>query len=59
MEQKSYKFLVWVTYNDLTDTTDTHVMTTKEARAYAKKLAKVKDVERVELWRIDKTEIFV
>nr|CAI9750025.1 hypothetical protein QQAWYXWE_QQAWYXWE_CDS_0011 [Microvirus sp.] len=33
-------------------------MTTKEAREFCRKLAKLRNIDSVELYRINKTEIF-
>lgn len=57
-EQKNYKFLVVVNHEDCTNTKELQSMTTKEARDYASKLAKLRGIDSVELYRIDKTEIF-
>lgn len=57
-EQKSYKFLIVVNHDDCTNTKEIKCMTTKEARDFCSKLAKLKGIDSVELYRIDKTEIF-
>lgn len=58
-EQKIYKFLVVVDHDDCTNTKELKSMTTKEARNYASKLAQLRGIDCVELYRIDKTEVFV
>lgn len=66
-EQKNYKFLIVVNHDDCTNTKKTKSMTiksmiksmtTREARNYARKLAQLRGIDSVELYRIDKTEIF-
>ena len=57
-EQKKYKFLIVVNHDDCTNTKDLQNMTTKEARDYASKLAQLRGIDSVELYRIDKTEVF-
>lgn len=57
-EQKNYKFLVVVNHDDCTKTKELQSMTTREARSYASKLAQLRGIDSVELYRIDKTEIF-
>lgn len=57
-EQKNYKFLVVVNHDDCTNTKELQSMTTREARNYASKLAQSRGIDSVELYRIDKTEIF-
>lgn len=57
-KQKNYKFLVVINHNDCTNTKELQNMTTKEARSYARKLAQLLGIDSVELYRIDKTEIF-
>lgn len=57
-EQKNYKFLIVTNHEDCTNTKVMERMTTKEARDYARKLAQLHGIDSVELYRIDKTEIF-
>lgn len=57
-DQKNYKFLIVVNHDDCTNTKELQSMTTREARNYASKLAQLRGIDSVELYRIDKTEIF-
>lgn len=57
-EQKNYKFLVIVNHDDCTNTKEIKHMTTKEARNFCSKLASLRGIDSVELYRIDKTEVF-
>lgn len=57
-EQKKYKFLIVVNHDDYENTKEIQCMTTKEARSLCSKLAGLKGIDYVELYRIDKTEIF-
>lgn len=57
-EQKTYKFLIIVNHDDCTNTKELKHMTTKEARRFCSKLAGLRDIDAVELYRIDKTEVF-
>jgi hypothetical protein len=57
-EQKSYKFLIIVNHNDCTNTKEIKCMTTKGARGFCSRLADLRGIDSVELYRIDKTEIF-
>lgn len=57
-EQKKYKFLIVVNHDDCTNTKEIQSMITKEAKNYARKLVQLRGVDSVELYRIDKTEIF-
>lgn len=57
-EQKKYKFLIIVNHDDCTNTKEIKNMTTKEARNFCSKLADLRGIDSVELYRIDKTEIF-
>ena len=57
-DQKKYKFLVVVNHDDCTNTKEIQCMTTKEARGLCSKLAGLRGIDSVELYRIDKTEIF-
>lgn len=52
------KFLVVVNHEDCTNTKELQSMTTKEARDYASKLTQLRGINSVELYQIDKTEIF-
>lgn len=57
-EQKNYKFLIVVNHDDCTNTKEIKFITTKEARDFCNKLAKLRGIDSVELHRINKTEIF-
>lgn len=51
-------FKIVVNHDDCTNTKEIQNMKTKEARNYASKLAQLRGIDSVELYRIDKTEIF-
>lgn len=57
-EQKKYKFRIIVNYYDHKNNKEIKNMTTKEARKYCSNLTELENVDYVELYRIDKTEIF-
>lgn len=57
-EQKRYKFLIVVNNYNRTTIKEIKSMTTKEARRHCSNLAELGSVDSVELYRINKTEIF-
>lgn len=57
-EQKKYKFRIVVNYYDGKNNKEIKNMTTKEARKHCSNLTELENVDYVELYRIDKTEIF-
>ena len=57
-EQKRYKFIIIMKHDDCTKTKEIECMTTKEAREFCSKLADLKSIDSVELYRINKTEVF-